>query len=130
METAAAHRLLQRLAASDAQVRLVIEGSGIVGDPAYVPWLIKQMADDNLARLAGEAFTLITGADLALLDFEGDRPERMESGPNDKPDDPNVEMDADEGLPWPDPAKVQTWWDANDNDSTGRPQFHGLACDS
>jgi uncharacterized protein (TIGR02270 family) len=94
-------------------MRWVTSGSGIVGDPAYIPWLIKHTADDTLARLAGEAFTLITGADLALLDLERKPPENFESGPNDDPDDPNVALDPDEGLPWPDQAKVQAWWDAN-----------------
>ena len=71
------------------------------------------MSDDTLARLAGEALTLITGADLSVLALERRRPADFESGPNDDPDDANVNMDPDEGLPWPDQAKVQAWWDAN-----------------
>ena len=37
----------------------------------------------------------------------------MELGPTDNPDDENVEMDPDDGLPWPDPEKIQKWWAAN-----------------
>jgi uncharacterized protein (TIGR02270 family) len=109
-EVSASHAVLQQLAADPSEIPRVIQGSGITGDPTYVPWLISHMADDRLARLAGEAFSLITGADLALLDLERKPPENFESGPNDDPDDPNVDMDPDEGLPWPDQAKVQAWW--------------------
>jgi len=113
MTVAAAHDVLSRLAADPAQRRYVIEGSGVVGDPVYVPWLVTQMADDKVARLVGHAFTLITGADLALLDLERKPPEDVEPGPNDDPDDSNVAMDEDEGLPWPDPARVRAWWEGN-----------------
>jgi uncharacterized protein (TIGR02270 family) len=106
-----AHELLQQMAASGAADRL-IWGSGIAGDPRYVPWLIGKTADDVTARLAGEAFTLITGADLAAHDLERRPPENV-PGPSDDPDDVNVAMDADEGLPWPDPERVRRWWDAN-----------------
>jgi uncharacterized protein (TIGR02270 family) len=109
----AAHDLLSRLSSDPAQKPYVIEGAGVVGDPVYVPWLISHMADDKLARLAGSAFESITGADLALLDLERKPPEALESGPNDNPDDLSVAIDGDEGLPWPDPARVRSWWDAN-----------------
>ena len=105
--------MLQKLASDPAQVRLLIEGSGIVGDPAYVPWLVKHMTDDKKARVAGEAFTLITGADLALLDLERKPPEEFESGPNDDPNDTNVAMEDDDGLPWPDAEKIDAWWASN-----------------
>ena len=49
---------------------MLIQGAGIAGDPSYVPWLIKQMKDLKLTRLAGESFSLITGLDLAYLDLE------------------------------------------------------------
>ena len=29
------------------------------------------------------------------------------------PQDNNVAMDPDDGLPWPDPAKLHAWWDVN-----------------
>jgi uncharacterized protein (TIGR02270 family) len=92
----------------------LIRGGGVAGDPVYVPWLIRQMADVKKARLAGEAFSLITGVDLPRRGLDGSRPENFESGPTDNPDDPNVEMDEDDGLPWPDVAKVEKWWAAND----------------
>jgi uncharacterized protein (TIGR02270 family) len=113
MGAGAAHELLTDLAADPAQKRWVIEGTGLVGDPRYVPWLITFMADDKIARLAGEAFTLIAGADLALLDLERAQPDNFEAGPTDDPDDAIVAMDTDEGLPWPAQAKVHAWWAAH-----------------
>ena len=93
--------------------RRLIRASGLTGNIAYVPWLIRQMDDEKLARIAGEAFSFISGADLAWLDLERRPPEHFESGPNDDPDDDDVAMDEDEGLPWPDKAKVEAWWNAN-----------------
>lgn len=110
LPVAEAHALLQQIAQVPANVRKLIQGAGLSGDPSYVPWLIGQMADDKLARFAGDAFSMITGVDLALLDLERPPPESVEAGPNDDPADPNVDMDADDGLPWPDPSRVQAWW--------------------
>ncbi len=113
MATTAAHRVLQTLATNSAHQRWLIRGSGIVGDTAYLTWLIQQMTNEKTARLAGESFSLMTGVDLAQRDLERKPPENFESGPNDDPDDPNVDMDPDDGLPWPDPKKIETWWAAN-----------------
>jgi uncharacterized protein (TIGR02270 family) len=113
MSPADAHKTLQQLGGKPDQLRWLIQGSGINGDPTYVPWLIKHMSDDKIARLAGEAFSLITGTDLALLDLERKPPENIDAGPNDNPDDENVEMDPDEGLPWPDAQRVSAWWEKN-----------------
>lgn len=108
-----AHALLKILAQDSINLRLVIQGAGIVGDPYYVPWLIKQMDDSQVARLAGESFSFITGLDLAYLDLEKDAPEEMLFGPNDNPAESDVSIDKDEDLAWPDASKIQVWWDAN-----------------
>jgi uncharacterized protein (TIGR02270 family) len=113
MSLGESHALLQPLAQDPASVRRLIRGAGLAGDPKYVPWLIDLMTNDKLARLAGESFSFITGLDLAWLDLERKPPENFESGPNDDPNDPNVEMDEDDGLPWPDQKLIQGWWDAN-----------------
>ena len=113
MSTGAAHEVLQHLARDPTNHRSLIVGSGIVGDPSYVPWLIRQMEEESAARLAGEAFALITGADLESARLTRPRPEAFESGPNDNPEDPNVEQDPDDGLPWPDPERVTRWWQEN-----------------
>jgi uncharacterized protein (TIGR02270 family) len=121
-----AHGVLQSLQRDPKDLRRVIQGGGIVGDPTYVPWLISHMSNDQTARLAGESFSLITGADLAWLDLERKPPENFESGPNDDPSDPNVEMDPDDGLPWPDPERINGWWTKNGNRFTpGTRYFMG-----
>ena len=110
---AEAHALLKPLSQDPAGVRLLVRGIGIAGDPHYVLWLIKQMDDVKLARLAGDSFSFIAGLDIASPDFERQPPEDVEFGPNDDPDDDNVAMDEDEGLPWPDSQKIADWWEAN-----------------
>jgi len=104
---------LRSLAKDLENQRWLIQGSGIAGDPAYVPWLIRQMDDDKTARIAGEAFSLITGLDLAYLDLDRKPPEGGVGGPNDDPNDPNVDMDEDDGLPFPSSERISRWWDAN-----------------
>ncbi|WP_102794761.1 TIGR02270 family protein [Bowmanella denitrificans] len=105
--------LLETLSENAHTTRLAIQGMGYSGDPFWLPVILKHMHDLNLARVAGEAFSLITGLDLAYLDMDRDWPEGFESGPNEDPLDDNVELDADLNLPWPDSAKIQEWWQAN-----------------
>ena len=112
-DTAAASALVKQVASQREDVRFLIRAVGFAGDAARISWLIGLMSDDKLARLAGESFSFITGADLAWLDLEHKPPENFESGPNDNPDDEDVAMDEDDGLPWSDQAKVQAWWAAN-----------------
>lgn len=108
-----AHALLKPLAQDPAMIRPLIRGIGAAGDPHYVPWLIKQMGDLKLTRLAGESFSLITGLDLAFVDLDCKPPEKLEFGPNDDPADADVAMDEDDSLPWPDPEKIADWWAAH-----------------
>jgi uncharacterized protein (TIGR02270 family) len=95
-----------------AGLRRLVRACGALGDPHFVPWLIDLMQDDTVARLAGESFSMITGADLAALDLERKPPEGMEFGPNADPLDQAVALDEDESLPWPERARVQGWWHA------------------
>jgi uncharacterized protein (TIGR02270 family) len=113
MSVPAAHGALQGVAGDPTALRWLIQGSGVTGDPGYAIWLIGHMANDQYARLAGEAFSLITGTDLAALDLERKPPEDFESVPNNNPDDANVDMDPDDGLPWPHPEKIKAWWAKN-----------------
>lgn len=108
-----AQSLLRTLSLDAATVRLLIRGIGVAGDPHYIPWLLAQMADLRLARLAGEAFSQITGLDLAALDLDRKPPETAVSGPSDNPGDDDVAMDEDDSLPWPDPDKLGVWWRSN-----------------
>jgi uncharacterized protein (TIGR02270 family) len=110
MNERTAHVFLQRLFTNPDGLRLLIQGCGVAGDSAYVPWLIGHMQNDATARLAGQAFSWLTGVDITALALERHRPEDFNSGPNDEVGDSNVEMDEDEGLPWPDSARISYWW--------------------
>ncbi|AZD67790.1 TIGR02270 family protein [Pseudomonas chlororaphis subsp. aurantiaca] len=98
------------------QRRIGIQAVGLLGDPVSVPWLIQQMSDLPHARVAGEAFSLMTGADLALLDLELQDLPDFDAGPNDDPEDANVALDPNENLPWPDPPLIEAWWQAHAGD--------------
>jgi len=104
---------LSRFSKDRAQARILARGAGELGDPHGIAWLIDQMNDPMLARLAGESFSLITGLDLSLLDLECDPPDWIEFGPNDDPNDHDVAIDEDDSLPWPDPSKISSWWQVN-----------------
>lgn len=114
LEPAESQRWLKGLAEQGNRLRDLVAACGAVGDPVYVPWLIKQMETaPELSRVAGESFSFITGADIAYEDLDGEQPEGFESGPTEDPNDDVVSMDPDEDVPWPDPEKILAWWDAN-----------------
>lgn len=120
------HTFLKTLAQNPSNMRCLIQGAGICGDSHFVPWLIKQMEDPKLARLAGESFSFITGLDLAYLDLERDAPENTEVKSDDDLQDDDVQMDEDDNLPWPDPIKIQSWWESNQvNFVAGQRYFMG-----
>jgi uncharacterized protein (TIGR02270 family) len=103
-------QVVRQLVAEGAPLRTTIRAAAWAGDVLVVPWLIKHMADDRVARLAGEAFTFLTGANLALLDLERQGASPAEGGPNDNPQDDDVALEEDDSLPWPDAPAVQAWW--------------------
>jgi uncharacterized protein (TIGR02270 family) len=101
---------LRGLAQDETTRRYALIGCGVTGDPVYIPTLISQMAVPEYARVAGEAFSMITGVDLAYEDLDTDQPEGFEAGPTEDPADENVDLDPDEDLPWPDPELIDRWW--------------------
>jgi len=120
------HEVLSEAARDPQRLTWVVRGSGVVGDPMYAPWLIGQMANARTARAAGEAFTLITGLDLSMPPYERTGAGPVDGEPNDDPNDPNVEVDADGRLPWPDADRVRRWWEENkDRFVMGRRYFMG-----
>ncbi|MFQ5650082.1 MAG: TIGR02270 family protein [bacterium] len=110
MKPAAAFDWLKRLPQSPQNMRLALIAGGAIGEPSCVPWLIDQMSVPELARVAGEAFSMITGVDIAYDDLEGEWPAGFEAGPTENPEDENVEMDGDEDLPWPEQELIHRWW--------------------
>lgn len=119
-------RLLMISGAASGPSRRLVRACGWLGDARLVPWLISLMGDDRIARLAGESFSMITGADLAALDLERKPPQGFSSGPNDDPEDDDVALDEDESLPWPEQSLVQRWWHARaDQMPAGQRLFLG-----
>ena len=81
MPRAEAMAWLRGLNSDPRHARLAVTACGIIGDPAFVPWLIGRMEIPELARAAGESFSMITGVDLAYDDLERDAPEGFQAGP-------------------------------------------------
>jgi uncharacterized protein (TIGR02270 family) len=113
LEAESCRAWLRELAQSEMTRRLALIGCGIAGDPMYIPTLIHQMKIPEYARVAGEAFSMITGVDLAYEDLDAEWPDGFEAGPSEDPADDNVELDADEDLPWPNAELIQEWWEEN-----------------
>lgn len=93
--------------------RIGVAGAGHAGDAELLPSLLQWMEVPELARLAGESFTMITGVDLAGEHLSGKAPEGFQAGPTDDADDEEVDMDPDANLPWPNVAAVKRWWSHN-----------------
>jgi len=103
---------LIRLVKDLRQMRTAIVAAGALGEPEVIPFLLDQMKNPELARVAGESFSLITGARIDYDKLGGQKPEGLKVGPTENPEDENVAIDPDENLPWPDPALVKKWWEA------------------
>jgi uncharacterized protein (TIGR02270 family) len=95
----------QELAQSPATLRLATMGAGVLGDPHLIPWLIDRMAMPELARVAGEAFAMLTGVVIEHEELHGAQPKGFHAGPTDDPHDID--------LPWPDAGLIAGWWNRN-----------------
>ena len=119
----AAQMVIRRLAPSDAKSwikklakdlgkkRIAIIAGGAFADPDVVPFLIDQMKDPMLAKVAGESFSLITGAKIAYEDLDGEPPEGDKPPPTAGPEE-EAASSADLSLPRPNPVLIQKWWSA------------------
>lgn len=90
--------------------RQAIKAIGVLGDPQAIPWLIHLMSKPELKRIAGWAFSQITGINLEKTNLTIDQPDDIELGPTDEPSEENILMDEDEDIPWPDKHKVAKLW--------------------
>ncbi|MDH0865774.1 TIGR02270 family protein [Mitsuaria sp. GD03876] len=118
--------LARRLAGAPFARALVIGATGVIGDPQALPWLLGQMNDPAVARVAGEAFSGITGVDLDRDDLSKDAPDiddaqaADDAQASDAVDDDIAAMPPrhQDSLPWPDVDKLKAWWDQH------RDEFH------
>lgn len=99
---------ISELAQDESLNRAVIKATGVLGDAHAVNWLIQQMSDRKLAKLAAESFVFITGADLQKHDLAIEAPIQHPLHPTDDGDD--VGLDEDENLLYPDQQKVLALW--------------------
>ena len=121
-----AERMFSALIKTPTRQRAGITAIGAHGDPSNIPALFNWMEVPELARVAGESFSIITGIDLAYEDLEGEWPEGFQAGPTENPEDDNVTMDEDEDLPWPDRKLIEHWWETNQEHFTpGRRYLFG-----
>lgn len=98
--------------------RLALKVMAHHGDAALIPKIIEAMNDEALSRLAGWAFSMITGIDLdaARLSMQ------TESAKNDEDEDELTTPleDPDAGLPIPHKEAIKFWWQAHAADYLGR----------
>ena len=110
LEIDQAAALLKRLAREAGLARTLLVAVGQVGRTQYVPWLVERMHEAPLARVAGEALTLITGVDIEAEGLARAAPGDHVDLVDDDPSHERVEMDEDDGLAWPDPDRMSAWW--------------------
>ena len=121
-----ARNWISKLAADKDQERTVIKATGILGDPHAVNWLITKMREPAYAKLAAEAFVLITGIDLEKNHLAAEIPPAIAVQPNSDTDDDDVSLDEDENLLWPNPELVSSiWMSQGQNYIAGQRYFMG-----
>ena len=126
MQPSSATSWIKEISQSSDHIRKAAIGAGAGGDPVTIPWLISLMDKDDVSRVAGESFSMITGIDIAYDDLEGEWPEGYEAGPTESPEDEDVATDPDEDLPWPELELIEEWWNKNKNNfQTGRRYLLG-----
>jgi len=101
--------LIGSIAQRDDLAHLAIIGAGMLGDPISIPWLIRKMDSPAVGRLAGEAFSAITGIDLTYTHLDGEQPAPEKSA--DLPIEEVLDLGYESNLPWPSRSAVAKWWD-------------------
>lgn len=115
-DPSAAKQWQRLLSANPKYARLAILAAGAMGDLELIPWLIEQMSQPESARIAGDAFAMITGLDIEKERLDHRDPAFLEAAANGNSKNHYVVMDEDEGLSWPDPSLIRTWWQRKQRD--------------
>jgi uncharacterized protein (TIGR02270 family) len=115
-------QFVSTLARDPRSMKTAVIGAGIVGDPVAISWLIRAMESPVLARLAGEAFTMITGVDLAYHDLNHDPPTASSEGERALVEEV-LALDYESNLRWPSPTRVAQWWDKNSESFTDGTRY-------
>ena len=123
-----ARAFISDIAKNPDNIRIVIKATGILGDPHAVNWLIGQMQNEKLARVAGEAFVLITGAELSKYKLVADENDQASHLITEDEDD--IYLDEDEHLLTPVYQRVTKLWRSyGQNFIVGRRYFLGKNID-
>lgn len=121
-----AREWISQLSKDSAQGRPVIKAIAVLGDPHAVNWLINKMQDPKLAKIAGEAFSSITGVNIEKSQLAIDKLDKYQDIPSDESDDSYTDLDDDENLPYPNFEKVADIWRKHgQNFIVGRRYFGG-----
>lgn len=107
LDERAARAAIARLMSDRLTERWGIIATGALGAADTLDWLLRQMAEPTLSRIAGAAFCRMTGARLSAESLE------LAEFPDD-PEDPVVaacprERFIEAKLYWPDPEKLAQW---------------------
>lgn len=115
LEPAMAQQFIKQLANDKTQLRYALIASGIHGDPIYLPALMRQFANEELARVAGEAFEMITGLNIfrESLEVIPEVPDQSQQPGSEDEDDDEEDIGEDMGLVIPDPEKMTPWYEKN-----------------
>lgn len=106
---------------NQAQIRIAIKATAILGDIHAIPWLIEQMKKTEYSRLAGLSFSLITSVDLQHNKLYQDIDIGFKEKANGEIEDDAENIDID--LPWPDAMKVHAFWDQNSSSFDSDKQY-------
>lgn len=115
--------LIRSLVKSSTQTAQTIAALSALGDPKGVLWLLDRMKEPQYAKLAGEAFSQITGVDLELQGLT----ESNSAGFDDGEEEGDIPILLGcESLPMPIAEKVREYWSqVGHHFNSGRRYFWG-----
>lgn len=99
-----AQKTIRQLAEKPQTQATAVMCACILGDMQVIPWLVGQMQNTELSRLAGLAFTVLTGCDLEANEYHLEDPPVKKEAEDAAPDT------FDESLPWPNSEIIWRAW--------------------